>query len=147
VGPKNISHRGKNMYKQIKFPIEESFKDCAGVLRNFVISLHHPMIEDMHVVSAREVDPQNNGYDLSASSPCQSEALTLLSKKIRKALSTRYLSGSKTTGFSMTHDTLVGFTSEKGVLIDDILVPWEKFISLFGTPGNQIELIVSDAAD
>ncbi len=105
------------------------------------------MIENMHVVYAKEVDPENDGYELSASSPCQSDAITILKKKIQRALSTRYLSFNDATELDMTHDRLIGLMEDDGILIDDRFVNWEQFISLIRAPGSQIDLIISDPAD
>src|SRR2546428_5162935 len=97
------------------FPKEETFTDCRGTDREFVIDATR--VGSKYFVIARERNDRPNGYEFATSSTDPHSALGQLRSKIRKDLSTRYLTFERGKRCP-SHDEIKGRIGSEGVVVD-----------------------------
>jgi hypothetical protein len=110
------------------FPLRESFVDCCGRAREFIIDLSRS--EDPRFLTAVEATDEQGRYEFAAmseSGPYQ--ALGKLRRTIRRELSTRSLrsSGGR---LSLSHDVLKGRIADGGVAVDGQFVSFAELLEL-----------------
>ncbi len=127
------------------FPKEETFTDCRGTEREFVIDASR--VGSRYFVKARERNDRPNGYEFAASSTDPYAALGQLRSKIRKGLSSRYLIfelGKR----SLSHDEVKGHVGFGGVVVDGEFMSFKEFIEMLQTyEGWQFSLKIADPSD
>lgn len=128
------------------FPCTEEFVDCCGVARTFTLSVR--TLPYSFVVEAREVTGSWCGYCFEVVSEGDPfTGLGRLRAKIRKALSQRYLTTDRGE-VSLTHDTLAGWISNDGLVIDGAFLPWDELKRLLTIhEGFPIRIQLSDTSE
>lgn len=130
------------------FPNVESFTDCTGQRREFIIELLEQPNGYFLRANEKERSEHEPGYHFAAYSPADPYyALGILRDKIRRGLATRYLveaGGRRSPG----HDRLQGHITYGGVVVDGKLVPFDEFCSMLDTyEGFQFSLTIVDPFD
>ena len=135
------------------FPLHETFTDCCGQERLFIITADEVPVGGW-VVRAEEADSPDLGYEFAAyavASPYQ--ALGLLRFKVRRELATRYLDPRKEDPEPL-HQRLrghIGFdatTREIVLVVDGRAVSMNQLQRIFGMhEGWSFDLVISDRAD
>jgi hypothetical protein len=128
------------------FPRRESFVDCRGVAREFVIDFARS--DDHRFLTAVEAADSDGRYEFSAMSETDPFlALGRLRQTIRSALSTRYLS-SGNGRLELSHDVLDGRIAYGGVAVDGQFVSFADLVELIQTyEGFQFALRIVDPDD
>lgn len=128
------------------FPRRESFVDCCGNTRDFIIDFSRS--DDERFLRAVEVTDAEGHYEfgaMSESSPFL--ALGRLRAIIRRELSTRYLDTSDGR-LGLLHDTLKGRVEVGGLAVDGQFVSFTDLLELLQIyEGFQISLRISDPFD
>lgn len=127
------------------FPKEETFTDCSGTEREFVIDA--TKVGTKYFVTARERNNKADGYEFATSSTDPYAALGQLRSKIRKGSSTSYLTFERGKR-SPSRDELQGRIGSRGVVVDGELVPFKEFVDMLQTyEGWQFSLSIVDPSD
>lgn len=127
------------------FPKEETFTDCRGTEREFIIDATR--VGSKYFVTAREPNNRPDGYEFATSSTNPHSALGQLRSKIRKGLSTRYLTFERGKR-SPSHDELKGRIGSGGVVVDGEFVPFKEFVDMLQTYESwQFSLRIVDPSD
>jgi len=126
------------------FPMEETFTDCRGAEREFVISAKK--FGSKYFVTATERN-RGDGYEFAISSTDPYAALGQLRSKIRRGLSTRYLTYEEGK-LALSHDELKGRIGFGGVVIDGDFISFKDFVEMLQTyEGWQFSLRIADPSD
>ena len=128
------------------FPHRESFVDCTGVTREFVIDFARS--DDRRFLIAVEVADEEGRYEFSAMSETDPYlALGRLRQTIRRELSTRYLlSGDGR--LSLAYDEMKGRVAYGGVAVDGRFVRFADLVELIQTyEGFHFSLRIVDPDD
>lgn len=126
-------------------PKEETFTDCRGTEREFVIVA--AKVGSKYFVAARERNERRDGYEFATSSTDPHSALGQLRSKIRKGLSIRYLTFERGRRFP-SHDELKGRIGSGGVVVDGEFLPFKEFVDMLQTyEGWQFSLRIVDPSD
>jgi hypothetical protein len=128
------------------FPLHESFVDCCGVTREFVIDFSRS--DDPRFLRAIEVSDDDGRYEFSAMSESDPYlALGKLRQIIRRELATRYLTS--TAGrLDLSHDEARGRIAYGGVSIDGRFVSFAELTQLLDTyEGSRFSLRIVDPYD
>jgi hypothetical protein len=130
------------------FPVDEIFTDYAGKKRKFVFSYRHLEELGMYSVYAEElINTDGEGYKFSSSKSNIPHALGDLRQKIRRRLSTRYLSGIFDQP-SFSFDEVIGQIGNGGVVIDGKFLSFEQFCEVLQTyEGFLFELKIKDLSN
>jgi hypothetical protein len=128
------------------FPFRESFVDCCGKTREFIIDFSRS--DDERFLTAVEAIGGEGRYEFGAMSESDPYlALGRLRQTIRRGLSTRYLQ-SDGGRLALSHDALKGRITYGGVAVDGQLVGFADLLELLQTyEGFQISLRISDPFD
>lgn len=136
-------------------PRAETFIDCAGCERTFVISEFQlsPSPEGRstrdtgYLLDAHEVTDRD-GYRFSAWSPCFGDCVEKLRNKIRVSLATRYIVPSETGALRRTHDKIAGRIAPEGMVIDGVMYDWERITGMLRLlDRNEFELRIVEPSD
>lgn len=110
------------------FPLRESFVDCRGITREFVIDFSRS--DDQRFLRAVEAVEDEGRYEFAAISETDPFlALGTLRRTIRRELSTRYLHG-EGDDLQLAHDELKGRIAYGGVAIDGRFVNFDELVRL-----------------
>jgi hypothetical protein len=113
------------------FPRRETFVDCCGARREFVIDFIRN--DDQRFLRAVEVADMEGRYEFEAMSETDPHlALGLLRKKIRRELSRRYLQPNSGR-LELSHDALEGRIGFGGVIVDGTFVSFADLMELIQT--------------
>lgn len=125
------------------FPMQEKYTDCAGIDHLFEISVRSLPVG--YVVEARELSDGPYGYEFTQSAEVHPfDALGTIRKRIRRALSQRFLTYSRGE-VSMATDLLAGTISNLGLVVDGKLVPWSDLQRMLSTcEGFPIAIQIGD---
>jgi hypothetical protein len=128
------------------FPRRESFVDCCGVPREFVIDFARN--NDQRFLRAVEVADTEGHYEFEAMSETGAQAaLGRLRQKIRRGLSRRYLQ-SNSGRLELSHDALEGRIAFGGIAIDGEFVSFTDLMELIQTyEGFQLSLRIVDPTE
>lgn len=125
------------------FPIRESFVDCCGQTREFVIDFARS--DDQRFLTAVEVTATPGRFEFAAMSESGPWlALGRLRRTIRRELSTRYL---RTSGgrLALSHDVLRGRIGYGGIAADGQFVSFDDLVELIQTyEGFHFSIEISD---
>lgn len=120
-----------------------SFADCAGNFRDFKFT--EVLVNEGYCIDAEEIVEAGVGYKFSAWSSFRDDCLAILSRKIRRELSRKYLLESPSGSISLSHDELWGLISPDGIVIDGRLIGWEAFMEMLkGRGGFQLKMSISE---
>jgi len=129
------------------FPMREKYTDCTGTEVSFVISVRSLPVG--FIVEANEISDSglvyDYGYEFSQAAEVDPfKALGILRRKIRKALSRRFLV-EEDGKVQMAADELDGVISDRGLVIDGDLVPWDEIQRMLTTcEGFPIKIVIGD---
>jgi hypothetical protein len=113
------------------FPIRESFVDCSGSTREFIIDISRG--DDARFLTAVEATEEEGRYEFSAMSETDPYlALARLRQTIRRELSTRYLQPNSRRA-ELSHDVLKGRVGYGGVAVDGRFVTFADLVELIQT--------------
>ena len=128
------------------FPLRESFVDCCGTAREFIIDLSRS--EDPRFLTAVEATDAPGRYEFAAMSEADPYlALGKLRRTIRRELSTRYLE-SHGGRLALSHDVLKGRIAYGGVSVDGQFVSFAELLELIqGYESFHVSLEISDPFD
>ncbi len=128
------------------FPRRESFMDCQGGIREFVIDFVRS--DDDRFLQAVEVTDDEGRYEFTAMSESDPYiALGKLRQTIRRELSTRYLQGGADR-LELAHDKIKGRIAYDGIAVDGRFVSFDEFLKLLQTyEGFHFALQIIDPAD
>jgi hypothetical protein len=113
------------------FPLRESFVDCCGRAREFIIDFSRS--EDQRFLTAVEATDAQGRYEFAAMSETDPYlALGQLRRTIRRELSTRYLR-SNGGRLGLSHDALKGRIAYGGVAVDGRFVDFAELLELVQT--------------
>jgi hypothetical protein len=128
------------------FPLRESFVDCCGRAREFIIDLSRS--DDQRFLTAVEATDAPGRYEFEAMSEADPYlALGRLRGTIRRGLSTRYLQ-SNGGRLGLSHDALKGRIAYGGIAVDGQFVSFPELIELIQTyEGFHISLEIRDPLD
>jgi len=112
------------------YPMEETFRDCRGAERIFVITAKR--FASKYFITATERNSKGEGYEFATSSTDPYAALGQLRSKIRKGLATRYLSYEQGRRFP-SHDEIKGRIGFGGVVIDGEFMSFKDFAEMLQT--------------
>lgn len=125
------------------FPIRESFVDCCGHTREFIIDFSRG--DDHRFLRAVEIAEDPGRFEFEAMSESDPYlALGRLRHAIRRELSTRYL---KTNGerLALSHDVLKGRIGFGGVAADGQFVSFDDLVELIQTyEGSHFSIQIFD---
>ena len=130
------------------FPIRQTFTDCAGQSRDFVIS-YFPLQLGFGV-QAEEEHKDGQGYYLREFDPISPYlALGRIRGRIREALATRHIEQREPDNFQLTHQTARGRISyganEVGFVIDGQFLTLQQFGKMVETfEGFEFRLDILD---
>jgi len=128
------------------FPLRESFVDCCGRVREFIIDFSRS--EDQRFLTAVEATDAQGRYEFAAMSESDPyQALGQLRRTIRRELSTRYLQ-SNGGRLALSHDALKGRIAYGGVAVDGQFVSFAELLELLQTyEGFHLSLEIHDPFD
>jgi hypothetical protein len=128
------------------FPRRESFVDCCGVTREFIIDFARS--DDHRFLTAVEVADGESRYEFDAMSETDPYfALARLRQTIRRELSRRYLQ-SNAGRLELSHDLLEGRIAGGGVVVDGEFVSFSDLWELIQTyEGFHLSLRIMDASE
>lgn len=128
------------------FPRHESFVDCRGVTREFLIDFVRS--DDQRFLRAVEVAGDEGRYEFEAMSETDPYlALGRLRQTIRRELSRRYLHARKGR-LELSHDVLEGRIAYGGVAVDGEFVSFADFVGLIQTyEGFHLSLRISEPTE
>jgi hypothetical protein len=128
------------------FPLRETFMDCCGNEREFIIDFSRS--DDQRFLRAVEAISGEGRYEFGAMSESDPYlALGRLRQTIRRELSTRYLQAAGGR-LALSHDALKGRIAYGGVAVDGQFVSFAELVELIQTcEGFQISLRISDPFD
>lgn len=127
-------------------PRRETFVDCGGVTREFVIDFARA--DDRRFLTAVEVADHEGRYEFAAMSETDPYlALGKLRQTIRRELSTRYLLPGDGR-LNLAHDELKGRIAYGGVAVDGRFVSFHDLLELIQThEGFHFSLRIVDPDD
>ena len=128
------------------FPHRESFRDCRGEVREFVIDFARD--DDHRFLRAVEVAEGEGRYVFEAMSETDPYlALGRLRQTIRRELSRRYLQSGQGR-LELSHDVLEGRIANGGVAVDGELVSFADLVELIQTyEGFHLSLRIVDPSE
>ena len=136
-------------------PRTETFIDCAGIERKFIISEFQlspspdgkSTCETGYLLDAQEVTDKD-GYLFSFWSPCFGDCFEKLCSKVRTALATRYIVPSDEGALRLTHNKIVGRIAPEGMVIDGVMYDWERITGMLRLlDRNEFELRIVEPSD
>jgi hypothetical protein len=125
------------------FPLRESFVDCRGETREFIIDFSRS--DDERFLTAVEATDAEGRYEFAAMLEADPYlALGRLRRTIRRGSSTRYLQSSGGR-LALSHDALKGRIGYGGVAVDGRLVSFAELLELIQSyEGFHLSLEVTD---
>lgn len=128
------------------FPLRESYVDCRGITREFIIDFVRS--DDQRFLRAVEAVDREGRYEFAAMSETDPFlALGKLRRTIRRELSTRYLHG-ESDDLELAHDELKGRIGYGGVAVDGQFVTFDDLVRLLDVyEGFQFHLRITDPVD
>lgn len=128
------------------FPHRESFVDCRGIKREFVIDFVRS--DDQRFLRAVEAVDNEGRYEFTAMSETDPFlALGKLRQTIRRELSTRFLQG-EGGDLELAHDEVKGRLAYGGVAVDGQFVSFDDLLQLLEPyEGFEFHLRITDPAD
>lgn len=128
------------------FPRRESYVDCRGIAREFIIDFARD--DDQRFLKAVEAVDSEGRYEFAAMSETDPYlALGKLRQTIRRELSTRYLHG-EGDDLELAHDEMRGRIAYGGVAVDGQFVSFDALLRLLDTyEGFHFQLRITDPAD
>ncbi len=132
-----------------ELPREETFIDCTGVSRRFLIERVHPSEHEFHLRATELID--GNGlsrYIFEVSSFSNQDACGKLHRKISSGLALKYIRSTPAYGVALTHDRMRGRIVAGGFVVDGRFVDHESFEALLNkSQGLQFEFVLSSPTE
>lgn len=145
------SHLPLDEQFESNFPKQEEFIDHSGKSRRFEITLRRNKLGDFHLEAIELASDEGYQFEVwgtSDSIPQVSSALGRLRSKIRIGIATKYLHRRADGAKELTHDTLKGRISHRGLVIDGEFLSFEELNKVLDTyEGFGIEMRITSSSD